>query len=211
MEEKNAGRVFMLDDDLFFLELYRNLLEARGYEVFTETNAYKFLLYAREVHPDIIVLDINMPDVSGWEVLQLLDEEAKALAPVIMTTVEADKGLAVAKGVAHYLPKPLDMERFLEIVETYCAGQKKHDILLLEDYNPFDVSVRDVLNEFKLSFFSVNDVNAAILYLNKNLPWAVCVNFDAERFNEVKSRLRHERIIYVENRDTIKELALLLK
>ena len=45
MEEKNAGRVFMLDDDLFFLELYRNLLEARGYEVFTETNAYKFLLY----------------------------------------------------------------------------------------------------------------------------------------------------------------------
>ena len=101
MEEKNAGRVFMLDDDLFFLDLYRNLLEARGYKVFTATNAYKFLLYAKEIHPDVVVLDINMPDVSGWEVLQLLDDETKIREPVIMTTMEADKGLAVAKGVAH--------------------------------------------------------------------------------------------------------------
>lgn len=94
-----------------------------------------------------------MPDVSGWEVLQLLDEETRVRAPVIMTTVEADKGLAVAKGVAHYLPKPLDMENFMEIVETYCAGQKAHDILLLEDYNPFDLSIRDAINELRFSFF----------------------------------------------------------
>lgn len=211
MEEKNAGRVFMLDDDLFFLDLYRNLLEARGYKVFTATNAYKFLLYAKEIHSDVVVLDINMPDVSGWEVLQLLDEETRVRAPVIMTTVEADKGLAVAKGVAHYLPKPLDMENFMEIVETYCAGQKAHDILLLEDYNPFDLSIRDAINELRFSFFSVNDVNAAVLYLNKNIPKAVCVSFDAGRFEEVKPRLKHDRIIYVENRDTIKKLALLLK
>ena len=110
-----------------------------------------------------------------------------------------------------YLPKPLDMENFMEIVETYCAGQKAHDILLLEDYNPFDVSVRDAINELKFSFFSVNDVNAAVLYLNKNIPKAVCVSFDAGRFEEVRPRLKHDRIIYVENRDTIKKLALLLK
>jgi len=103
------------------------------------------------------------------------------------------------------------MENFMEIVETYCAGQKAHDILLLEDYNPFDVSVRDAINELKFSFFSVNDVNAAVLYLNKNIPKAVCVSFDAGRFEEVRPRLKHDRIIYVENRDTIKKLALLLK
>lgn len=54
-------------------------------------------------------------------------------------------------------------------------------------------------------------MNAAVLYLNKNIPKAVCVSFDAGRFEEVRPRLKHDRIIYVENRDTIKKLALLLK
>lgn len=210
MEEKNAGRVFMLDDDIFFLKLYQNFLEARGYKVFAETNAYKFLLYAKEIHPDVVVLNIHMSEVSGWEVLQLLDSETKACAPIIMTA-EKDKDLAVAKGVAHYLPKPLEAEKFVEIVQTYCAGQKAHDILLLEDYNPFDVAAQQAFDELNLSFFAVNDAQAAVLYLNKNVPKAVCVRLNAERFEEVKPRLKHERIICVENRDTIKKLALLLK
>ena len=83
--------------------------------------------------------------------------------------------------------------------------------MLLEDYNPFDVSVRHAISELKFSFFPVHDVNAAALYLNKNIPKAVCVRFGGGRFEEVKQRLQHDRIIYVENCDTIKKLALFLK
>lgn len=49
-----AGKVFMLDDDRIFLELYRNLLSDRGFDVFTTNNAYKFLLYGRELVPDVM-------------------------------------------------------------------------------------------------------------------------------------------------------------
>lgn len=205
------GKIFMLDDDVFFLDLYKDLLEARGYEVFTTTNAYKFLLYTKEIHPDVIVLDINMPDVSGWEVLPLLDEESKNKAPILMTTVAADKSLAVAKGVAHYLRKPLDMDGFIEIVETYCAGQKNHDVLLLEDYNPYDTAVRGAIEKSKLSYFVVNDMKAAEFYLNKNFPNSVCVNYSRRRFENVKPKIKHDKIIYVENRDDIEKLVSLLK
>lgn len=60
-----AGKVFMLDDDRIFLELYRNLLSDRGFDVFTTNNAYKFLLYGRELVPDVMFLDINMPRMNG--------------------------------------------------------------------------------------------------------------------------------------------------
>ena len=63
------GKVFMLDDDFILLDMYRSLLESHGFDVFTTDNAYKFILYAREIHPDIFILDINMPVMNGWEVV----------------------------------------------------------------------------------------------------------------------------------------------
>ena len=69
------GKVFMLDDDFILLDMYRSLLESHGFDVFTTDNAYKFILYAREIHPDIFILDINMPVMNGWEVVLRLKRE----------------------------------------------------------------------------------------------------------------------------------------
>lgn len=205
------GKIFMLDDDIFFLNLYHDLLEKRGFDVFTTTNAYQFLMYAKEVHPDVFVLDVNMPDACGWEVFHLLDEEAKNRAPVIMTTVASDKGLAVAKGVAHYLRKPVKMDNLLELLEAYCLGKKQHDILLISEYHPFTGSVRDAINEFGFSCFEVNDLKAARFYLHKNRPKAVCINFSEPYSEEIKSEIEHDHIFCVENRSHIEKLASFLK
>ena len=95
--EKN-GLIFMLDDDVLFLNLYKNLFEAQGYRVFATDNAYKFLQYAREIPADIFLMDINMPDMNGWEVLQRLEKGGQVeAAPVVMMTVVADRDLALPK------------------------------------------------------------------------------------------------------------------
>ena len=60
-----AGKIFMLDDDQIFLELYQHFLESKGYQVFTTDNAYKYLMYGRELQPDVLFLDINMPMLNG--------------------------------------------------------------------------------------------------------------------------------------------------
>lgn len=205
------GKIFMLDDDIFFLNLYHDVLEKRGFDIFTTTNAYQFLMYAKEIRPDIFILDINMPEVSGWEVLNLLDADLKNIAPVIMTTVVSDKKLAVAKGVAHYLYKPVEIDNLLEIIEAYCLGEKVHDVLLLDDYNSFTPVIKEMLGGKGLSAFEVNDLRAAELYLQKNKPRSVCINSSVYSDDEINERIQHDNIFYVENRMHLEKLASFLK
>lgn len=208
----SKNRVFMLDDDTIILSLYRDLLESRGYEVFTTTNAYKFLLYAKELTPDVFILDVNMPELGGWEVVNLLNKDEKFQnIPVIMLTVVSEYGLSVAKGVAHYLNKPTDSEKILDIVETYCRGNKEHDLLLVDDYEPLFSPVKDAIMANKYTFFEVHDINAANVYLNKNHPQIVCVKYEKKYYEDAKRRLNHNRVYFVEDKQSIDNLRDVIK
>ena len=209
---KKLGRVFMLDDDLIVLNLYREMLEKTGYEVFATANAYQFLLYAKELMPDLFILDINMPEITGWEVMsRLAAEERTSEIPVIVMSVLADKALAVQKGAAHYLNKPVKVEDLLEILEAYCIGNKKHDILLLEDFEPMKKPIRQRMEERKWSCFEVNDLKAAKRYLQKNNPKVVVVNLPKNRFGKVLNELKHPLIRYLESYEQVDDLEELLK
>lgn len=208
MDVKKAGKVFILDDDLLFLELCKSFLETRGFKVFAEAKVDKFLQYIQSEIPDVVVLDVNMPEASGWEVLHLLRKIFKTYVPVILTTVEADKELAAAKGIAHYFSKPLDLSRLAEVIGAYCEGGKKHDVLMIEDYQPFELPWREDIRNNGWSCFGVCDFLAAELYLQKNSPKVVCVGTSKEIFDKFKDKLKHPKVIYVENRQEIKKLAL---
>ena len=208
MDVKKAGKVFILDDDLLFLELCKSFLETRGFKVFAEAKVDKFLQYIQSEIPDVVVLDVNMPEASGWEVLHLLRKIFKTYVPVILTTVEADKELAAAKGIAHYFSKPLDLSRLAEVIGAYCEGGKKHDVLMIEDYQPFELPWREDIRNNGWSCFGVCDFLAAGLYLQKNSPKVVCVGTSKERFDKFRDKLEHPKVIYVENRQEIKKLAL---
>ncbi len=211
MTEK-LGRVFMLDDDLIVLNLYREMLEKIGYEVFATANAYQFLLYAKELMPDLFILDINMPEITGWEVMnRLAAEDRTSEIPVIVMSVLADKALAVQKGAAHYLNKPVKLEDLLEILEAYCIGNKKHDVLLLEDFEPMKKSLRQRMEERKWSCFEVNDLKAAKRYLQKNNPKVVVVNLPKNRLGQVLNELKHPLIRYLESYEQVDGLEELLK
>ena len=209
---KKLGRVFMLDDDLIVLNLYREMLEKTGYEVFATANAYQFLLYARELMPDLVILDINMPEITGWEVMsRLAAEEQTSEIPVVVMSVLADKALAVQKGAAHYLNKPVKPEDLLEILEAYCVGNKKHDVLLLEDFEPMKKTLRQRMEERKWSCFEVNDLKAAKRYLQKNNPKVVVVNLPKNRLGKVLNELKHPLIRYLESYEQVDDLEELLK
>lgn len=204
----NVGKVFILDDDPFFLDLCKSILETRDFEVFAEAKVDKFLQHIYSQIPDVVVLDVNMPQASAWEVLPFLFERFKTYVPIVLTTVEADKELAAAKGIAHYFSKPLDIPRFIDVLEAYCLGGKKHDVLMIEDYRPFETPLREEVRHQGFSCFGVYDFAAAELYLQKNFPKVICVGTSRERFECFKAKLSHSNIIYVENRQAIKNLTL---
>lgn len=203
----SLGKIFMLDDDGIILDLYKELFEAKGYDVFATTNAYQLLRYAQEINPDIFILDVNMPEMSGWEVLQQINKDTKLHEiPVLMLSVSRDIDLAIAKGAAHFLNKPIEMEKLNEIVEAYCIGNKHHDVLLLEDFetlgSPFEKSIIDR----RLSYFGVHDVWAARRYLQKNFPQIVCICYAELDYEQAKKQLQHDKIYRVDQRQSIDDI-----
>lgn len=206
------GKVFMLDDDLIILNLYQNMLENLGYQVFATGNAYQFLMYAKEIVPDVAVLDINMPGTSGWEVLQRMRNEDKLKQiPVVIMSIAADRSMASEQSVAHYIKKPNEVQDLLEIVESYCVGNKVPDVLLIDDYVPMSPSLKDLIKSKKWSCFEINDIGAAKVYLQKNSPRVVAINLPQDRYEKAVMELNYPRIFYLRSTDYIDALESYLK
>lgn len=101
------ARVLVIDDDMTLLLLLRQSLEKAGYTVLTATNGLSGLQQMYESHPDLIILDVMMPRMDGWETVSRIREMSQV--PVIMLTAkdeEADKIRGFAAGVDDYVTKP---------------------------------------------------------------------------------------------------------
>lgn len=184
----------MLDDDRIFLELYQNLLESKGYDVFTTDNAYKFLMYGREIVPDMMFLDVNMPRMNGWEVLRrVVNDSVMQEIPVAMLTVNQDEDLAHAKGVAHVLYKPLAIDTMMDMLGSYCQGGRNHDLLLIDEYEPVFNTFWKAVRQKQCSCFYSHNFKAAKKYLQKNNPKKICVRYSQERYDKVKDQLPKDK------------------
>jgi DNA-binding response OmpR family regulator len=103
------------DEDVFRRILVRNL-ERRGHVVRQATTAADALAAVAEGRPDLLLLDISLPDRSGWDVLRALREEGLEVPTVIVSAVRVTPDrLAMFSPVA-YLPKPFPLEALLRIV-----------------------------------------------------------------------------------------------
>lgn len=108
----SGGRILVVDDELEVRLVLREFLSARGYEVTLADSGTKALAVLDEADPQVVLLDVTMPEMDGVETLKHLLEARPAL-PVIMVTANADIGTTsrlLALGAADYIPKPFDLE-----------------------------------------------------------------------------------------------------
>lgn len=101
--------IAIVDDDVPVLKALKRLLSGRGHETTIYGSAREFLAALTESRPDCLILDLQMPDISGLEVLQQLKRRG-ILLPTIMITAHGGKEIAercVAAGAIALLPKPL--------------------------------------------------------------------------------------------------------
>jgi CheY-like chemotaxis protein len=120
--------ILVVDDTPALLDVVRTALQAEGYRVVTCLESREAVRLAFEERPDVIMLDVVMPEVSGWEVLsQLRSDPAFARTPVIVCTAyvaEALGRLAELRGPDQHLgllPKPFELEELLEVVASVVA------------------------------------------------------------------------------------------
>ena len=120
------NKVLIVDDDVDLLILLKLELSAWGYSVFTATSGEAGLRFAKEKHPDVIVLDIMLPGLSGGEVAETLKTDpATKDIPVIFLTCLYSKGEEAALGnLIHgnvIIAKPFESKELLEEIEKHLA------------------------------------------------------------------------------------------
>ncbi len=118
--------VLIVEDNELNMKLFNDLLEAHGYATLKTGNGIDAIELARAHRPDLILMDIQLPEVSGLEVTKWLkeDDELKAI-PVIAVTAFAMKGdeeRIREGGCEAYLSKPISVAKFLETVRTYLGA-----------------------------------------------------------------------------------------
>jgi len=108
------SKILVVDDDLRAARLFAQQLEAEGHTVMVTTHGKDALPLARREQPDLILLDVVMPDIDGFDVLAQLkqDWDTKPI-PVIVTSIVAEEEKGFALGAADYLVKPLDNRQLL--------------------------------------------------------------------------------------------------
>ena len=115
--------VLIVEDNDLNMKLFGDLLEAHGYATLKTGNGVEAIEIARAERPDLIIMDIQLPQVSGLDVTRWLkeDEELRSI-PVIAVTAFAMKGdeeRIRQGGCEAYLSKPISVAKFLETVRTY--------------------------------------------------------------------------------------------
>jgi DNA-binding response OmpR family regulator len=108
----NGARILVVDDDPVILRLIEVNLDLEGFEVVTAERGEDAIAKARETSPDLILLDLMMPEMSGWEIAERLREDDKAgMIPLVFLsarTQDEDRRRGEDLGVAGYVTKPFD-------------------------------------------------------------------------------------------------------
>jgi len=123
MNNSKIPLILVVDDDQVSLQLTKGILSSSGYDIATAASGRDALFTLREVKPDLILLDVMMPEMNGYDVCSRLKEDKEiAFIPVIFVTAleeEQDKAKAFAVGGADYVVKPINREMLCKTVNKH--------------------------------------------------------------------------------------------
>jgi CheY-like chemotaxis protein len=143
-QEAGSPTILVADDEPEVVNLVRTLLEWRCYSVRDASDGHDALLQAQRELPDLILLDVRMPRMSGLTVLEKLQADPlTASIPVIIlsvVTAQSDVRAALTRGAVAYLSKPFELKEMLELVQRVLAMDPLTRQTLRE------VALRDVEN-----------------------------------------------------------------
>ncbi|HZA67214.1 MAG TPA: response regulator [Geminicoccaceae bacterium] len=145
LRPRRAGRlgtVLVIDDEKPAHEFLERELAHAGYDILHAAGGREGLKLAKQARPDVITLDIIMPDLDGWSVLKALKADPELCdIPVILVTIMRDRDLGFALGAADYITKPFDREVLMRVVGRHVRGDGRAQVLVVDD----DPKTREML------------------------------------------------------------------
>jgi two-component system cell cycle response regulator DivK len=119
----SKGRILVVEDNMDTYELVHFVLEKNGFETFLAVNGREGVNAAFKQKPDLIVMDMSMPDMDGWTATGLIkkDEQTKSI-PLLALTAHAlpgDRQRAMDAGCDEYITKPMDLDELVEAINYW--------------------------------------------------------------------------------------------
>lgn len=118
-----AKRILVVEDNELNMKLLNDVLEAHGYDVLTTGEGAVAVVWARQYRPDLILMDLQLPDMSGLDVTRQLKADAATRAiPIVAVTAFAmagDEKRALEHGCDAYIAKPIDLRNFLDLIAGF--------------------------------------------------------------------------------------------
>ena len=119
-------RILVVEDNAMNMQLFRDVLVAKGYRALEATTGGEAIALATEHAPDLVLMDVQLPDLDGVEALRRLRmDERTAAIPVLAVTAQAmqgDRERFLAEGFDGYVTKPVKVRELLGIVRQHCEG-----------------------------------------------------------------------------------------
>ncbi|ANK82995.1 MAG: hypothetical protein TEF_20965 [Rhizobiales bacterium NRL2] len=119
-------RILVVEDNMLVQEVYASALQKLDCDIVTADDGHEAMALAEEERPDLIIMDIMLPGVSGLDLVQKMKADPKlADVPIIVVTTMAtagDQKMIRAAGADAYLPKPIQVDEFIEAVRRTLEG-----------------------------------------------------------------------------------------
>lgn len=201
--QHHLGNIFLFNNNEINRSLYHQHLEKMGYFLFDTDNLHKFSLYRKEITPNALLFDFDRQTPIDF-ISSVESRFERSSIPIIVVS-EAPKALIYHPSIAHYLTHDTAKTKLLDILESYCIGNKKHHVLYINlkpyERQGFAQSVTDA----GYSLFEVHNIKAALAYTAKNTPSVICINFHPA-LSKSQKIFAHPKTFYVENSQNVKEI-----
>lgn len=126
-----AYKILYIEDNPDNMRLIQRVLESRGYDLYGAANGLEGVSIAEEIKPDMVLIDINLPDIDGYEVARRIrTSQETALQSVILIAITAnvlagDAEKAIDAGCDAYLPKPVNVRELIARVDSYFSSNRE--------------------------------------------------------------------------------------
>jgi signal transduction histidine kinase/DNA-binding response OmpR family regulator len=194
--DSSKGEVLVIDDDPAALDLARRVLGKEGYRVRIADSGPKGLALARTIKPDLIVLDVMMPGMDGWQVLHSLRGDSElAEIPVLMQSMLNERDLGLLLGANEYLVKPVEKTDLTTAVRDLLPASAVGNLLLVEDQPILENTISALPGAEHWAVYSSGDLRRVGSLLDE-LPWQLVVigrHADEEGISRLLDRLHDEQ------------------